>query len=252
MKVQPSARVGVIVFLLYLVVFYGVWIITGVDYKTIGDSASNLFRWYAAPTWAGALLLIIATTYLGWWGPVLRERVKAPSWTLIPGVLMVILGAVLLAGKDYSDTEGLMWVGLLMGSMGVGFSEEVATRGALLVGLRGSLSEPKAWLWSTALFGLLHLPNWVFGAGPAAASQVLIAFVGGSTLYLIRRGTGSLVPAMLAHGFWDFSNFAGKSDSLLGLANIGIGLLALVLALVLFKARKNDDLAPYARQHAAA
>lgn len=50
MKVQPSARVGVIVFLLYLVVFYGVWVVTGVDYNAIGDSASTLFRWYAAPT----------------------------------------------------------------------------------------------------------------------------------------------------------------------------------------------------------
>lgn len=251
MRVSPTPRAGVIVFLLYLVVFYGVWVVTGVDYKHVGDDAGTLLKWYAAPTLSGAVLLVVATTYLGWWGPVLRENVRAPGWTLVPAALMVVLGVVLLASKDFSDTTGLMWVGLLLGSMGVGFSEETATRGVLLVGLRGKLTEPRAWLWSTALFGLLHLPNWVFGAGPSAVAQVFIAFLGGSTLYLVRRGTGSLVVAMLVHAFWDFANFAGKDGSPIGLLNIGFGALALVLALVLFRVRRSDDLAPPAAQDAA-
>ena len=62
---------------------------------------------------------------------------------------------------------------------------------------------------STLLFGLMHLPNWHFGAGPGATAQVGPAFMGGSMLYLTRRVSGTLVLAMLVHGFWDFASFIG-------------------------------------------
>lgn len=252
MKVQPSARVGVIVFLLYLVVFYGVWIATGIDYEHIGDSATTLFKWYVAPLVAGAVLLVIATTYLGWWGPVLKENVTAPRWTLIPGALMVVGAVLALATKDYSETTSLMLLALVLGSLGVGFCEEVATRGVLLVGLRGSMSESKAWFWATTLFALLHLPNWVFGVGPGALFQVLMAFLAGSTLYLVRRGSGSLVAAMAVHGLWDFSTFIGKGGVPMAFVAPVIGLIGVALVLVLLRARKDDDLAPSTARHAAA
>jgi uncharacterized protein len=252
MKVQPRARIGIIVFLLYLVVFYGVWIINGIDYNNIGANATTILKWYVAPLAAGAVMLAIAATVLGWWGPALRETVKAPSWTLIPPLLMCLLAIVVLFIKDYSETTSAMVLLLVLGSVGVGFCEEMATRGLLIVGLRGSMTEGKVWLVSSVLFGLLHLPNWAFGAGPAAAFQVLLAFMSGTTFYLLRRGTGSLVAAMVLHGFWDFSTFIGKTDSLLPFVNVGISVLSLILVLVLFRVRRDDDLAPYRAHEAAA
>jgi hypothetical protein len=91
----------------------------------------------------------------------------------------------------------------------VGFCEELATRGLLITGFRAAWTEPRVWFVSTLLFALLHLPNWVFGAGPIAVVQALTAFFAGSMLYLTRRVTGSLIPAMLLHGLWDFSSFIG-------------------------------------------
>ena len=78
----------------------------------------------------------------------------------------------------------------MVGSLLVGFCEETATRGVLVVGFRAAYSEPKVWFLSTLLFGLLHLPNWAFGAGPGAVGQVVLAFGGGTMLYLTRRLPG--------------------------------------------------------------
>lgn len=255
MKVQPRPLVGILVFLAYLVVFYGIWIVNGIDYETIGDSADNLLKWYVAPLAGGAVVLIIAATMLGWWRPAILEVRKAPRWTVIPAVLMLLLGVFALTQKDYSDKTSTMFLWLIVGSIGVGFCEELATRGLLLVGLRGTLSERKVWLFSSLLFGLMHLPNWVFGAGPGATFQVLLAFLSGTTLYLLRRGAGTLLICMLLHAFWDFTAFVDDGAAYLGFINAAVGIAAVILALRLTRLDRDEPtLAPYAvvPQHAAA
>lgn len=247
MKVQPRPLVGILSLLAYLAVFYGVWIITSVDYKDIGDSASTLLKWYVAPLTAGAVLLVVLASVLGWWGPALRETRKAPRWTLVTPVLMLLAAVLALTTKDYSDTTSRMFLYLVLGSLGVGFCEELATRGLLLVGLRGTLSERKVWAWSSLLFGLMHLPNWAFGAGPSAVFQVVLAFLGGTTFYLLRRGSGTLVAAMLLHGFWDFSSFIGDGGFPAIFLALPIGIASVVIAVVVTGKDKHEPtLAPYA------
>ncbi len=247
MKVRPRPLVGVLVLVAYLAVFYGVWIITGIEYKNIGDSADTLLKWYVAPLAAGAVVLVVATSMLGWWRPAMLEVRRAPRWVLTTPAVMFAIGILALAGKDYSDTTSTMVLYLALGSIGVGFCEELATRGVLLVGLRGTMTERRAWVWSTVLFGLLHLPNMVFGAGPAAAAQVGLALLSGTTLYLLRRGSGSLLPAMLLHGFWDFSAFIGDGGQVAVFLNPVVGLTSVVLAFVLTrKDRDEPSLAQYA------
>ena len=81
MRMAPRPRTAVLVFLGYLVVFYGVWAITGVDYTRIGDTADTVLKWYVAPLLFGAVFLVIAVTALGWWRPALLETQKAtPRW----------------------------------------------------------------------------------------------------------------------------------------------------------------------------
>lgn len=243
MRMAPRPRTAVLVFLGYLVVFYGVWAITGVDYPRIGDTADTILRWYVTPLAFGAVFLIVAVTALGWWRPALLETEKAtPRWLLIGPVFMAVAAVITLVASDKSKTTlNMVWL-ILIGSLLVGFCEELATRGMLITGFRAAWTEPRVWFVSTLLFALMHLPNWVFGAGPAAVVQVFTAFFSGSMLYLTRRVTGSLIPAMLLHGLWDFSAFIGDpaviSNALLAINTI----LALVLVLVLLRREKRERL----------
>jgi membrane protease YdiL (CAAX protease family) len=239
--------IGVLVLLAYLAVFYGIWIVNDIDYDRVGDSAGTLLRWYVAPLAGGAVVLVVAATALGWWRPALVEVRRAPRWALITPALMFLIALVTLPMKDYSDTTGRMWLWLVLGSLGVGFCEELATRGLLLVGLRGGLTERRVWWWSSLLFGFLHLPNWAFGAGPGALGQVVLAFLSGTTLYLLRRGSGTLVLAMLLHGLWDFAAFVDDGGAVVAMLNVPVGLLSVVLVLRLTRRdRAEPTLAPYA------
>lgn len=210
-RVSPRPAVGVAVLAAYLVAVYGVWLLTDVDYPDIGDSASTLLRWYVAPLAAGAVVLVVLTTWLGWWRPALwEERRVGPGWLVVAPAYMLVVSVVQLATKSYDSTTALMLLWLVLGSLGVGFCEELAVRGVLLTGLRGGMGEVGAWFLSCLLFGLLHLPNWWFGAGPGAVFQVVLAFGAGSMLYVVRRWSGTLLLAMALHGFWDFASFVGE------------------------------------------
>jgi membrane protease YdiL (CAAX protease family) len=96
----------------------------------------------------------------------------------------------------------LLWS--LLGAIGVGFGEEVATRGSMIVGLRSRFAEGRVWLFSTVAFSALHVPNVVFGLPLAAMPvQVVLTFIVGSGFYAIRRVSGTLVLPMVLHGLWD-------------------------------------------------
>ena len=240
MRALPKPLTGVLVFLGYLVVFYGVWIITDVDYNRISDSSDTILKWIVAPLAAGAVYLVIVVSALGWWRPSLFEVAKAaPRWLLVGPILMLVFAIIGLATSDKSGvTMAMFWLALL-GSVLVGFSEELASRGASIVGLRGRFTEPMVWFFSTLLFGLMHLPNWVFGAGPAATAQVAFAFGGGTILYLTRRLTGSLIFAMLLHGIWDFSSFLGEPAAITSAFPFINLIVALVLVYVLLRKEKG-------------
>jgi membrane protease YdiL (CAAX protease family) len=217
-----------------------VWIVNGVQYNNIGDSAQTIMKWMVLPLSAGAVYLVIVVSAVGWWRPAVWEVSKAgPRWLLAGPGLMLLMALIGLATSDKSGvTMAMFWL-LVAGCLLVGFSEEMATRGALIVGLRGQLTEPWVWFISTLLFGLLHLPNWVFGAGPAASLQVLMAFGGGTTLYLTRRLTGSLVYAMLLHAIWDFSSLLGQSQPWAGVFPFLLLVVALGLVFVLLRQEKG-------------
>ncbi|MGI9578796.1 MAG: CPBP family glutamic-type intramembrane protease [Microthrixaceae bacterium] len=58
-------------------------------------------------------------------------------------------------------------------------------------------------------------PSVVIGAPVGAAiANTLLAFLGGTVFYVIRRATGTILAAMAAHGLWDFTLFSGETQSL--------------------------------------
>ena len=243
MKHLPRPRTAVLVFLAYLAVFYGIWMANGIKYKHIADSASTIAKWYVAPLAGGTALLVIAVSVLGWWRPVLFEVHRArPRWLIAGPVFMAVAALLIALRKDTSQTTAWMFWLLVIGSLLVGFCEETATRGVLVVGFRAAYSEPKVWFLSSLLFGLLHLPNLAFGAGPAAITQVVLAFMNGTMLYLMRRISGTLIAAMLLHGLWDFSSFLGNGGGQLPIAlTVVNGVFALVLIWVLLRREKQQS-----------
>ncbi len=212
-KVKPSIAIGISLYLGYLAVVFTLWTINGVEYTKIGETLESTRLHYAYPTLAGSLFLLVAITVLGWWRPVFFDRQKSgPGWAWILPVAMlgfVVFGFMSMQA-DNLTTQLVLWSTL--GALGVGFGEEVATRGTLLVGFRNSLSEGKVWLWTTLLFSALHAPNVIFGMPLTfMLVQLLFTFIMGSALYVVRRISGTLILPVLLHGLWDSSVFLPRA-----------------------------------------
>ncbi|MEM8620546.1 MAG: CPBP family intramembrane glutamic endopeptidase [Actinomycetota bacterium] len=120
-------------------------------------------------------------------------------------------------------------------------------RGNAIAGLRGvPLPEERVWLLTSVLFALIHVPNFVLGAPPVAAvGNAVIAFFGGTLLYVVRRASGSILFAMLTHGLWDFTLFSAQEDTYGSIRTP----LSLVLVIAIIATRRSlfdpsDDRAP--------
>lgn len=205
----PSVALGFLLYFGYLGVFFTTWIVNGVDYNRIGENAETTRLWYALPTLFGGAFLAIALTWLGWWRLVLFDRQKSgPAWAwLFP----IVMGGVILLHfsglhADKLTPDLLLWSTL--GAIGVGFGEEMITRGSMVVGLRSRYSEVRVWLVGTLLFSALHAPNVLFGLPLGnMLFQLAYTFVFGSAMYATRRISGTLLLPMALHGLWDSSLF---------------------------------------------
>ena len=200
---------GILLYLGYLAVFFTTWAVNGVDYMRIGENAQTTKLWYALPTLFGCAFLVVAISFLGWWRIVLFDQSRSgPRWIwVLPAVMAaIILNNFFGLPSGRLSTELLLWSSL--GAVGVGFGEEMITRGSMIVGLRSRFSEGRVWLISTLLFSALHVPNVMFGLPISQMPiQVLLTFIMGSGFYVIRRMSGTLILPMVLHGLWDSSLF---------------------------------------------
>lgn len=147
----------------------------------------------------------------GWWQALFREqRLEQPRWTRAIPVLWVLVIVTTLIVAPWGDWSTGLVLLILVGTLMVGFGEEIVFRGYVLVGARARFPEAGAWFTSTLLFALLHGLNIVTGqALGTTVQQIVSAFVFGTALYFIRRVTGLLVVGMALHGLWDFATFIG-------------------------------------------
>lgn len=233
---SPSVWMGLLLYSGYLAIFFTTWTVNGVDYQRIGESVETTKLWYALPTSFGCAFLVVAISMLGWWRIALFEETRSgPAWVwLLPVVIAgVILNNFLGLQADQLSSELLLWSTL--GAVGVGFGEEMITRGSMIVGLRSRFSEVRVWLLSTALFSALHVPNVLFGLPlPEMPFQVLFTFIFGSGMYVIRRLSGTLILPMALHGLWDSSLFLSVSTGVEpSAAQFAVYPLAIVCAIVM-------------------
>jgi uncharacterized protein len=256
MRVKPSLPKGLLVLVGYLAVVFTVWIATDIDYDTIGDSVENVREAVTLAMFCGLIYLVIVVSALGWWKPALREARRVHhGWMWVIPVLLA-LGVVLnLASTEWGRFDELgtkigpyvLW--LALGCAMVGFNEELATRGQLIVGARGSVHEVWVWFTASLCFGLMHVPNFWFGEdGKTTVQQVFLAFTVGTAYYVTRRVTGSLIVTMVLHGAWDFSTFIqghsvdGMAEKTIALGGaLSFPLVAIALIAVFVILRKDGD-----------
>jgi membrane protease YdiL (CAAX protease family) len=210
-RTKPSLVKGLAIVLGYLVVVFSVWAAVGLKYDEVGDTVDNVRKGITLSMTLGAVYVIVITSLLGWWKPALREPRRAHHgwmWIIPIALALGVVGNLATTKWGEIDQVGTYVLWLAIGCIGVGFNEEMITRGLLIVGARGTLHEGWVWFTSSLVFGLLHVPNAFFGQGiPETAQQVVFAFGVGTAYYVTRRISGALVVAMVLHGTWDFSVF---------------------------------------------
>jgi membrane protease YdiL (CAAX protease family) len=207
MAADQPALAAVSIFAGYMVLVGVIWRVTGTRYDALVDSRSHVLRGIVLPIGLGGLLLAIATTWLGWWDSALFEGTPSGQrWALVVPALFAVVAVVNIVKIDIHSPNANLLPLVLAGCLLVGFAEELATRGLLVVGLReGGSGELAVWLISSALFSLLHAMNALFGQSVrATAAQLASSFVAGTALYITLMTTGTLIVGMVLHALWDF------------------------------------------------
>jgi membrane protease YdiL (CAAX protease family) len=178
-----------------------------VDYEHLATDRATAVRSIVVPIGLGAAFLAVAVTVLGWWHPVLFDDGRTgPAWAIAVPVLFLLAGLLGLTQVDWRSANRSVLPALALGTLLVGFAEEVLTRGVLVVGGREQGWSPlTVFLMSTGLFAILHGLNAFFGLPwQGALVQIGVAFVGGTAFYVTRLSTGTLIAGILIHALWDF------------------------------------------------
>lgn len=228
--------IAVALFVAYTTLVAVLWRINHVRYDALVESRGSIVRGIVIPIGLGATLLAAATSLLGWWPAVLSEADRSgPGWALIVPLLFAGAALIGLTSIDFRSPRARLLPLLGAGTLLVGFAEELLCRGLLIVGPRdGGWTEVAVFLVSTALFALLHGMNMFFGqSARTTVVQIAVAFLAGTTLYITRMTTGSLVICMVLHALWDFGFLGtvateGKSRPAVGLLANGTFLLGIV------------------------
>ena len=191
-------------------------------------------------------ILLIAFLVVARWDMIWRDPGRLTMSVLMKSALILFILAIVvrLAGIHWGDLPGDLVVAVAISSILVGFAEETLFRGIFLRCLRtNGRAEGIAALWTAVGFGLFHLPNVFMGTGPGGCRQIVLAALSGGTLYLIRRNFGFIVPAMIAHGVWDFSSFLDVNYGTLILSSVSLILtivIAIIVLIVLINLARNE------------
>ncbi|MGZ5401226.1 MAG: hypothetical protein ACXWDM_14550 [Nocardioides sp.] len=79
MRIAPRPLIIVGVALGYMAIVVTMWSLLGLDHDEVGDSTSTVVKGIVLPVAGGAVFLAVATSYLGWWRPAIREELRAPN-----------------------------------------------------------------------------------------------------------------------------------------------------------------------------
>ena len=156
------------------------------------------------PIGAACTFVYLLITVLGWWRPVLYDPKPVRRWVWVIPIVFIV---AILGGINYSglaDKGGKFTLLLVLAALFVGFSEEGMFRVVGVTSLRRhGLTEGKVAMWSSVIFGLVHIANLIGGDAKAFAQAIIVSFAG-YFFYLIRRVSRSNILNSILHGGFDF------------------------------------------------
>jgi uncharacterized protein len=134
---------GLAVVAVYALVFLVAGVISGVDYDNLSKSASNVIGFVIIPVGLAIGTTLAITARWGWWQLVFHEtqRLTWPRWRwAIPALFVLSILTTLIVAPWHEWSTGLVLL-ILLGTLMVGFGEELIFRGYLLVAARARYSE---------------------------------------------------------------------------------------------------------------
>lgn len=230
----------------YVVVLKVAGLLIGVDTPddTPYPTTEAVLRNGVLPIGISALFAIGVVSWLGWWPIIWRSDRPVQHWVRwVPISMLVVAILAVNYGHLADQTAGLVLLLVVMTAL-VGFTEELMFRG---VGVqtfrRGGFPEARVALWSSLLFGLVHLSN-ALTEGTGAVVQAVVVSTSGYFFYLALRSSHTLVVPMVAHALWDFSllsSFLGPHKPEAYVGSVLIILLQVVLVVVLIARRHRVE-----------
>ena len=218
-RVPRRFWVGVVALIIYLLLAAGLGNVAGA-LAPAGDLTADFALSHFIPLPIAIGLALWFTWWSGWWRDVWRNT---STLSMEPRRRWLIAIPVLLVALPLGQLPGVPWVerGLgtvlivLVGTIMVGFGEELVMRGILFTSLRERHGELVTLVVTSLLFGAAHIVGSVWaGLPPAAiAFQVAALSMTGSLYYWVRRVTGRLWVGMAIHALTDFTLYLASGEA---------------------------------------
>ena len=161
------------------------------------------------PLGAALVFTYAVVAFLRWGRPVMVDDRPVQRWVRIVPVVLVVSILVAIDYADLMEKSFTYVVVLLVATQMVGWGEEGMFRGIGVTTLRShGLTEGKVALWSSLIFGAVHLTNAI-GRGTGAIPQAIAVSFAGYFFYLTRRSSGGNALNSVLHGLFDFSLLSG-------------------------------------------
>lgn len=206
---EPSGIIKIIFFL----VFYILFIFSGPIIRKLGVTPDSMqftiIIFLVSCGFALLSFLLIKTT------KITEKRIKTSLFTNILLVLIAIIVGLLLSGifetiKEVAKQSLPLIIISILGAISPGVFEEFLLRGLAFKGFYDLLGHKKyrlfkSALFSSVLFGLIHLSNLRYGSLNSVLTQVVYAFAVGLLFSVIRIKFNGLAISIIIHSLIDLS-----------------------------------------------
>lgn len=246
-RLSTPRLVGLIVVFWLVPQIVAIFVVPGVAEGPAYATVRAALQLEIVPDLGGAIIAVWAIVRLGWVDVVRHERFRTRPWVVIVPVTMIVGSIAAIDDANLFDAGAGLVVALAVGTLLTGVSEELMFRGITLQAMRDRHREWVAAVFSSLLFGGLHLAN-IIVAGPGAVVQAVWACGMGYLLYLCRRVGGGMVLPIVVHWIWDFSTFSSEvgntDDVLLSDAAFAVFLLSIALVAVVAVRHRSIPASP--------
>ena len=160
----------------------------------------------------GFMIAVLRSRHLPFWRTIQWKRVRGiPAYAALGFVLSIVVGLLtallpipkqLPIEKYFADPVGT-WMLAIFGTTVAPLMEELLFRGFLYPALARKLGIAWSVLITSAAFAFIHSPQLADAWAP-----LLLIFIVGLVLTLVRVRTGSVMPGFFLHAAYNFTLFA--------------------------------------------